>query len=201
MHQQVLTNEPNPEIKAFQADLKLKLRYLGSLFSIVLVIVGLYLLLNGLLAIVNSHNKTTAPSEAEIFQSLKTETTADATATPSEVIATPVPTCPSPSITPSVGVEGISTVRASGSALIKAEYTAKAIATTGDWRATDYVNGDLVKGQYTVKLGDTLWEISEAVYGNGNDWHKILNANKNTINKLPNGQQALIIPGQILELP
>lgn len=71
------------------------------------------------------------------------------------------------------------------------------------WIARDYKVGDIKveTGTYTVKSGDTLWEISEAVYGDGMLWHKILDANSNTIGFLPNGSQALIVPGQVLTIP
>ncbi len=69
------------------------------------------------------------------------------------------------------------------------------------WIATDYVQGDIKNGQYIVKRGDTLWEIAEAVYGNGSQWHRILDANKDNVGFLPNGSQALIVTGQILIIP
>lgn len=69
------------------------------------------------------------------------------------------------------------------------------------WVATDYHQGDITGSSYTVKSGDTLWEIAEARYGNGADWTKILDANSSNIGYLPNGQQALIVPGQTLVLP
>lgn len=69
------------------------------------------------------------------------------------------------------------------------------------WVATDYKQGDIKGPTYTVTSGDTLWEIAEAVYGNGAQWTKILNANKASVGFLPNGSQALIIPGQVLTLP
>ena len=69
------------------------------------------------------------------------------------------------------------------------------------WTANDYSQGEIKGGSYTVKSGDTLWEIAEGVYGNGADWTKILQANKDSIGFLANGQQALIVPGQILALP
>lgn len=66
------------------------------------------------------------------------------------------------------------------------------------WTATDYKKGDIEGERYTVKYGDTLWEIAEARYGSGNQWHKIFDANN--IDYLPNGNP-LIIPGQVLVLP
>jgi nucleoid-associated protein YgaU len=69
------------------------------------------------------------------------------------------------------------------------------------WVATDYSQGDISKGTYTVKWGDTLWEISEAVYGDGSQWGQILEANSDSIGYLPNGQQALIMEGQQLVIP
>jgi nucleoid-associated protein YgaU len=68
------------------------------------------------------------------------------------------------------------------------------------WVATDYQQGEIQAGSYVVKEGDTLWEIAEAVYGNGGEWHKILDANKNSVGFLPNGSQALIVTGQTLTI-
>jgi len=73
-------------------------------------------------------------------------------------------------------------------------------ATTA-WSANNYNPGDISGNSYTVKKGDTLWEIAEARYGSGFDWVKIRDANKDRIGFLPNGQQSLITPGQTLELP
>lgn len=82
------------------------------------------------------------------------------------------------------------------------------VAETGEldamaWVATDYKEGDISKdsGSYTVKTGDTLWEIAEAVYGNGAEWTKVLDANSADVGFLPSGQQALIQTGQVLMLP
>ena len=49
---------------------------------------------------------------------------------------------------------------------------------------------------YTVKAGDCLWNIAKKFYGNGAQYTKIYNANKNII-KNPN----LIYPGQVLTIP
>ncbi|KKS07632.1 MAG: hypothetical protein UU59_C0004G0022 [candidate division WWE3 bacterium GW2011_GWE1_41_27] len=70
-----------------------------------------------------------------------------------------------------------------------------------EWVATDYKKGDIQGASYTVKSGDTLWEIAEGAYGDGTQWTKILEANKGDVGFLANGQQALIIPGQVLVLP
>lgn len=71
----------------------------------------------------------------------------------------------------------------------------------GQWVATDYQSGDISGSSYTVKSGDTLWEIAEARYGNGAEWTNILQANSYDVGYLPSGQQALIVPGQTLVLP
>lgn len=49
---------------------------------------------------------------------------------------------------------------------------------------------------YTVKAGDCLWNIAKAFYGDGSQYHKIYEANKDKITK-PN----LIYPGQVLVIP
>jgi len=69
------------------------------------------------------------------------------------------------------------------------------------WVATDYKKGDISRGNYTVKSGDTLWEIADGVYGDGTQWVNILKANSNSVGYLSNGQQALIFPGQVLVIP
>lgn len=71
-------------------------------------------------------------------------------------------------------------------------------SSNSNWVANDYSKGDIESGSYTVVSGDTLWEIAEAVYGNGSDWHKIAEANGVTY--MFNGNP-LIIPGQVLNIP
>jgi len=69
------------------------------------------------------------------------------------------------------------------------------------WIAKDYKQGDISGDTYVVGQGDTLWEISEARYGNGFDWIKILETNAENIGYLANGEQSLILVNQTLVLP
>jgi nucleoid-associated protein YgaU len=99
------------------------------------------------------------------------------------------------------GINTDGTSNVAESAQIKSEADSAQIDKTGKWNATDYSNGEITKGNYQVSRGDTLWEIAEATYGSGFQWTKILNANKSSIGRLKNGQQALIRPGQVLVIP
>jgi len=49
---------------------------------------------------------------------------------------------------------------------------------------------------YEIKKGDSLWKIAKNVYGNGADYPKIFEANKEVI-KDPD----LIFPGQMIRIP
>lgn len=49
---------------------------------------------------------------------------------------------------------------------------------------------------YTVESGDTLWKISEEVYGNGSNYMKIFEANKDLLDSPDR-----IFPGQELVIP
>ncbi|KXK26425.1 MAG: LysM domain/BON superfamily protein [candidate division WS6 bacterium OLB20] len=86
-------------------------------------------------------------------------------------------------------------------AAAKSSRTQLLIEETGIWIATDYAEGDINPGNYTVQSGDTLWEIAEAVYGSGSMWTMIRDANAGQIGFLANGSQALIVPGQVLSVP
>lgn len=50
---------------------------------------------------------------------------------------------------------------------------------------------------YTVQPGDSLFSIAQNAYGNGNQWQKIYDANKQVIGNDPNS----IRPGQVLFIP
>ncbi len=49
---------------------------------------------------------------------------------------------------------------------------------------------------YTVVKGDCLWNIAKKYYGNGNQYMKIYNANRDKIKK-----PSLIYPGQVFVIP
>ena len=49
---------------------------------------------------------------------------------------------------------------------------------------------------YTVQSGDTLWKISEELYGNGSNYLKIFEANKGLLD-----HPDRIFPGQVLTIP
>ena len=49
---------------------------------------------------------------------------------------------------------------------------------------------------YEIKKGDSLWKIAKEFYGNGNDYPKIFDANKEVIKDAD-----LIFPGQMIRIP
>jgi len=180
------------ELGLYQNTLKKRINMLGSCFSILLILLGLYFLVNGLFGIVNR-------GAIEDNQAIIT--------TDNTLIDTD--TGLNDAIKDAQGGnegdidEGISTYRVkaeTSTAISKAMETQAQIERTHKWRATDYEKGDIGIGDYEVKLGDTLWEIAEAIYGDGFLWTKILNNNSSNIGYLSDGTQALIIPGQILVL-
>jgi nucleoid-associated protein YgaU len=167
---------------------KFDLLWLG--FSLGLVIIGGFFIVTGIWGIiVRNSGPVTSVNQIDI------------NTTPTSSIT--VNTTTNPGTNGQVG-DGIATVRSSSETVAgvsKSNQTNQFIEQTGKWTATDYKSGEINKGNYYVKRGDTLWEIAEAVYGNGKQWTKILNANKSKIRKLRNGQQALIVPGQVLKIP
>lgn len=72
---------------------------------------------------------------------------------------------------------------------------AKKVATVTTTRTTA-TSTTSTSTTYTVVKGDCLWNIAKKFYGNGNQYTKIYNANKDKI-KNPN----LIYPGQVLTIP
>lgn len=77
--------------------------------------------------------------------------------------------------------------------IAKPAYVAKAAGKTKQVKTTD---NSKKKRYYTVKKGDCLWNIAKKYYGNGAQYKKIYNANKDKI-KNPN----LIYPGQKFLIP
>ena len=49
---------------------------------------------------------------------------------------------------------------------------------------------------YTVVSGDSLWKIAEAMYGNGSNYTKIFDANRDILD-----DPDKIFPGQVLKIP
>lgn len=68
--------------------------------------------------------------------------------------------------------------------------------TSSNVNSTSQTNPKATTKTYVVKSGDTLWGIARTYYGNGAEYPKIFNANKNIISN-PN----LIYPGQKLVIP
>jgi nucleoid-associated protein YgaU len=156
-----------------------------SVLSVLLIVLGLFFILTGVKDVFFTNKD----------QGAITDNQDDPGRINVGISTTKVPTT-TPTGTPqSSGSQNVGNVK---SAEAKAERTAEVIRKSGKWSATDYVSGDITKGKYTVKQGDTLWEIAEAVYGSGFEWKRILNSNQSQIGRLPNGSQALIVPGQIL---
>ena len=69
---------------------------------------------------------------------------------------------------------------------------------TSTWTPLAHAAGTISGSTYTVRSGDTLWEIARGRYGSGYKWHLIAKANgvKNSALGYP-----LIYPGQVLSLP
>lgn len=84
---------------------------------------------------------------------------------------------------------------------IKSQKNQEEIVAFGIWKPTVYDAGDIINKTYTVQYGDTLWWIANAYYGNPYDYGKIIAANFYQIGFLPDGEHALIYPGQVLNLP
>lgn len=60
-----------------------------------------------------------------------------------------------------------------------------------------YMAQALPGSTYTVETGDSLFSIAQQAYGDGNQWQKIYDANKQVIGSDPN----LLQPGEVLHIP
>lgn len=67
-------------------------------------------------------------------------------------------------------------------------------------QVTPTANVSAGNAKYTVKSGDSLWNISIQFYHDGFQWYRIRDANKDLVGTLPNGRP-LISPGQVLTVP
>jgi len=94
-------------------------------------------------------------------------------------------------------------VNISGSAE-SAEAMEKAVLLAGNVQGVTEVNIDKLDAPpaaadvqyYVIEKGDSLWKIAQEFYGNGNDYPKLFEANKEVI-KDPD----LIYPGQKIRIP
>lgn len=64
---------------------------------------------------------------------------------------------------------------------------------SGGASSTTPANNDTT---YTVKSGDSLSKIAKAIYGDGTEWRRIFDANRDKLNN-----PDLIHPGQVLTIP
>ncbi|MFW5702742.1 MAG: LysM peptidoglycan-binding domain-containing protein, partial [Candidatus Dojkabacteria bacterium] len=67
-------------------------------------------------------------------------------------------------------------------------------------RGNDYSFGDISGNTYTIKRGDTLWQIAEGRYGSGLAWTEINEANGG-FKLLPNGTPVFLRVGEQITLP
>ena len=88
----------------------------------------------------------------------------------------------------------IKEVRIAKSAYVAPAAVPQAAKTTKS--GTQQIQNNTSQKTHTVKKGDTLWAIAKAYYGNGAQFTKIYEANKNKI-KDPN----LIYPNQVFVIP
>lgn len=59
------------------------------------------------------------------------------------------------------------------------------------------VDNTMMPKTYAIKSGDCLWNIAKSLYGDGADYAKLYEANKDIIGANPNK----IYPGQVLSIP
>ena len=88
-----------------------------------------------------------------------------------------------------------------------AEALEKAILIVGNTQGIEKINidavtiadGSTLRGEdefYTIEKGDTLWKIAEKAYGNGAQYQKIFEANREVIKDVDK-----IFPGQKIRIP
>lgn len=75
--------------------------------------------------------------------------------------------------------------------------TSSRTATVEPQDAAPRVDNTVQPKTYTVKPGDCLYNISKRLYGSGDDWKKIYEANREVIG----GNANFITPGQVFKIP
>lgn len=80
--------------------------------------------------------------------------------------------------------------------LVKGLFATAALALTVIATPTSIIKADETPGTYTVESGDCLYTIAKKVYGNGNYWNAIYEANSGTIKN-----NHIIYKNQVLTIP
>jgi len=86
---------------------------------------------------------------------------------------------------------------------IKIKEMQKNISSTSTVRNEEVLNSKTEKiseNSYTIKKGDTLWDIAEKKYGSGFMYHKIVEKNPGKTFKFADGREGLIFEGTVLDL-
>ncbi|MDE7244012.1 MAG: LysM peptidoglycan-binding domain-containing protein [Oscillospiraceae bacterium] len=81
------------------------------------------------------------------------------------------------------------------------EVTLRQVTVEGDTASVQQtetrVDNTTAPKTYTIKSGDCLWNIAKSIYGDGADYTKLYEANKDVVGDNPNK----IYPGQVLSIP
>ena len=73
-------------------------------------------------------------------------------------------------------------------------------STVRDESKIENSSNNISSNTYTIKKGDTLWDIAEKKYGSGFMYHKIIEKNPGKTFKFAEGREGLIYEGTVLDL-